>query len=100
MGSIVNESVAGRGFQAALLMLFAVIAVVLAVVLSGGKHNSNTSVGTLPTAGSLTGALPGAADAAALLHGIPQTRLTLGSPSAPLTMTEYIDPQCPYCQQF
>jgi protein-disulfide isomerase len=26
--------------------------------------------------------------------------MTLGSVSAPVTMTEYIDLQCPYCQQF
>jgi protein-disulfide isomerase len=81
--------------------IVAVIAVVivLAVVLGGGS-----SGGGLPknhaAVGSLANGLPGASDVAAEFKGIPQTGTTLGWPSAPVTMTEYIDLQCPICQQF
>lgn len=71
--------------------------VVLAVVLSGGGKSLNGA--TLPTTGSLANALPGAADVNALFSGIPQSGLTLGSPSAKVTLTEYVDLQCPYCRQ-
>jgi protein-disulfide isomerase len=75
-----------------------VVGIVLAVALSGGSKGLDTS--TLPTSGSLANALPGAGEVNALLKGIPQSGLTLGSPSAKVTLTEYIDLQCPYCQQF
>jgi len=75
-----------------------VVGIVLAVTLSGGGKSLN--VATLPTSGSLTNALPGAADVNTLFKGIPQSGLTLGSPSAKVTLTEYIDLQCPYCQEF
>ena len=75
-----------------------IVVVVLALVLSGG-----TSSGLPKNAvavGSLTNALPAASDVAAEFKGIPQTGTTLGWPTAPVTMIEYIDLQCPICQQF
>ncbi len=74
------------------------IGVVLAVVLSGGS--SGVSASTLPTNGSIQAGLPEAAAVHTMFAGIPQSGLTLGSPSAPVKMIEYIDLQCPYCQQF
>jgi protein-disulfide isomerase len=63
----------------------------------GGNKNTSSSV---PTHGTLTNALPGAADAHRLLARIPQHGNTLGSPGAPVTMVEYIDLQCPHCAYF
>jgi protein-disulfide isomerase len=45
-------------------------------------------------------ALHGAADVAKLFDGIPQAGLVLGDPNAPVTLIEYVDLQCPLCQQF
>jgi protein-disulfide isomerase len=78
-----------------------VIAVVLAVVLgSGGSSNSSTK--GLPATGSCTwaGALDGACDANNLFKGIPQNKLVLGKPSAPVEMQMFIDVQCPICQRY
>jgi protein-disulfide isomerase len=73
------------------------IAVVLAVVLSGGSSNSLKNV---PAVGSLAYGLPGASDVNSMFKGIPQSGTTLGRASAPATLVEFVDPQCPYCQQF
>ena len=73
------------------------VAIVLAVVLGGGSSNS---LGNMPAVGTLTGALPLASNVSALFKGIPQSGTTLGRATAPVTMTEFIDPQCPYCREF
>lgn len=73
------------------------VAVVLAVVLGGG---SSSSLKNVPAVGSLTNGLPGAADVNAMLKGIPQSGTTLGPASAPITLTVFVDPQCPDRQEF
>jgi protein-disulfide isomerase len=45
-------------------------------------------------------ALPGAAEVETLFTGIPQHGTTLGTPSAKVTVLEYVDAQCPYCRTF
>jgi len=76
------------------------VVVVLIVVLTGG---GGTKVPTgLPDIGSPTSdvALPGAVDVDGLFKSIPENRLVLGAASAPVTLVEYVDLQCPFCQQF
>jgi protein-disulfide isomerase len=76
-----------------------IVGVVLGFVLTGGKSNSGLPKNHVAV-GSLANGLPGAGDVAAEFKGIPQTGTTLGWPFAPVTMTEYIDLQCPICDQF
>jgi protein-disulfide isomerase len=78
------------------LAAVAAVVIVLAVTLGGGSKASSN----YPAIGTLKNALPGATDVQTLFKGIPQNGLTLGDPKAPVTMVEYIDLQCPFCQQF
>ena len=39
----------------------------------------------------------GGAEAAALFRGIPERSGVLGDPDAPITLTEFVDLQCPFC---
>ena len=80
------------------VVVLVVIGIALGVVFSKGGGGVNAS--TLPTTGSVANGLTGASEVNALFKGIPQAGLTLGSPSAKVTLTEFIDLQCPFCQQF
>jgi protein-disulfide isomerase len=71
----------------------AAVAAALAFALTGGSSSgtpTTTTAGTLPDAGS----------AVQLFKGIPQRSNVLGKASAPVTMVEYIDLQCPGCRAF
>jgi protein-disulfide isomerase len=67
------------------------VAIGLAVVFSGGSSTpSPTTVSALPDSPAVI----------QLFKGIPQNGNVLGKASAPVTMVEYIDLQCPVCRAF
>jgi protein-disulfide isomerase len=79
------------------ILAAAAVAVVLGIVLTGGKSDSLENV---PAVGSLQTGLPGAGTVNATFKGIPQSGTTLGRSNAPVTLVEYLDAQCPYCRDF
>lgn len=87
---------------AAVVVVVVIVGVVLGIVLSGRGSSGGTQPSNVPKIGShtWTGALAGAADVYKLYKGIPQHGLVLGAPSAPATLTEFIDLQCPLCRDF
>jgi protein-disulfide isomerase len=76
---------------AGVFALLVVVAVVLGVLLTGNSGSSSSGTASK---------LPDAADVQQLFAGIPQNGNVLGKPSAPVTVIEYIDLQCPFCRQF
>jgi protein-disulfide isomerase len=80
------------------VVALAAVGIVLGVTLGGGSKKTATN--DYPAIGTLTNGLPAASDVNALFKGIPQSGFTLGDPKAPVTMVEYIDLQCPFCQMF
>jgi Protein-disulfide isomerase len=84
-----------RRVQYLSLAAFAAVAVVVALIVisqSGGSNDNNT-----PTAPAN---VKGVAEVNSELQGLSQSGQVLGDSGAPVTLTEFGDPQCPVCKAF
>jgi protein-disulfide isomerase len=75
---------------AALAVAAVVVGVIVALTAGGDDNSSAETTSTSETTQS----------SRALLAGIPQQGTTLGKASAPATLVQYIDLQCPVCRDF
>jgi protein-disulfide isomerase len=78
-----------------IVAIVVIVVVVVIVVSSGGSKTASKA----PKAGTQAAAST-TKTVDALLKGIPQNATTLGKPSAPVTLTEYGDLECPICKDF
>ena len=72
----------------------AVVAVVVIVVVAGsgsGSSSTTTTTATQPGGGT---------EAKSTFAGVPQSGAVLGKATAPVTLTVFEDPQCPFCRQW
>jgi protein-disulfide isomerase len=72
----------------AVVVVIAVVVALIVISASGGDSSSDAPAGETV----------GVTKTLDLVKGIPQAEFTLGKPGAPVTVREFIDPQCPVCK--
>jgi protein-disulfide isomerase len=83
-----------------LLLAVAVVAVAIAISSSGGSSTAGSAAATPKTPQQQQQQTQISRQINGLLAGLPQSGNTLGSPRAPVTVTEFGDLQCPVCRDF
>jgi protein-disulfide isomerase len=78
------------------LVRVGVVALLAAAVVAAGAVLSSSGGQTAPPAGDAA-SVTGGPEAAALFAGLRERDGVLGDPDAPLTITEFVDLQCPAC---
>ena len=76
------------------VLVAAIVLVVVAIVVSSSGGGSSAPAATSSAAKQQASAVN------SLLSGIPQSGVTLGSPTAKVTVTEFGDLECPVCKEF
>lgn len=71
-------------------VFIAILAVVVVIVLAGSSSDSGGDAENLQEVSQVD----------SLVNGIPQQKLVLGDPKAPVELIEYGDLQCPVCKQY
>lgn len=71
-------------------VFLAVVAVVVVIVVAGSSSDSGGDAQNLKEVSAVD----------SLVQGIPQAKLVLGDPKAPVELIEYGDLQCPVCKQY
>ena len=96
-----EQALARRGRRlriVGLAVAAAAVLVLVAVLVSSSGTKKGTPGVSRPA--SPSGPTKGASLTSRELGGIPQSGLTLGNPSAPVTIREYADLQCPVCDDY